>query len=261
MIFMLPFHADEQAFASMSSDERNVLVERHLAFRAELAANAQVIDGRELYPAHTAVTTRPLPDAPTSPSPPVAGPSEVFTGYHLIECADEATAVALAEHYPMPEGFGYIEVRQVVSSWDYTPSQETVADAAAIWERYIDLDSWPRWQQGVRAAELNGPFQSGAVGALTRVDGRQVPWRITEVNEGMSFCSETELVSGAMLRTEYVLETLRGGGTKIIHRADVPEAVGREFGAGLYDELRHSVAALVADVEAELSEPGRVGRV
>lgn len=256
MIFILTFYADEQALASLSEVDFNALIERHTAFREEVAARADVIDSRALQPSQTAVTVCPAGDGWSTQPGPAADLAQNFTGFYLVDCADQDAAIELAKLYPMPDGFGCIEVRPVLADWDYAPSQQTAAPSAAVWRKYVDLDSWPRWWHGVTAVELDRPFQSGASGSLSRADGVPVPVRIVDVRDGIGFTTEIDLAPGATLRQDHVLEELPDGRTRVVHRATVPrallDALGMDFGPELYDGMRQSVAALVADVEAEV---------
>lgn len=255
MIFMLAFYADEQALARLSIEEYNALVDRHVAFREEAIARADVLESRAMQPSGAAVTVRPTGDGWSTRPGPAVDLAEGFTGYYLIDCASQEAAVALAQHYPMPEGLGCIEVRPVLADWDYAPSQETTAAPTVVWSRYVDVKGWPRWRHGVRAVDVDGSFRAGASGTFTRDDGRRIPWRIVAVQEGVSFVTETELAPSATLREEHVVQALPGGGTRIVQRANVSrslvDALGTEFGPWLYEGLQKSVAALAADVEAE----------
>lgn len=263
MIFMILFYANEQALAALPQDERNQLVERHTAFREELAARAHVIDNRGLQPSLTAVTVRPVNGRATVRPGPAVPSAEALAGTYLVECADQDAAIDLARRYPMPDGLGCIEIRPVMAAWDYAPSVETDAPPEAVWRRYADLAGWPAWRHDVAAVTLDRPLEAGANGWLTPADGDPVPFRITAATPHVSFTSETELSPGATVRVEHCLEELPGGGTRIVHRATVPRAVldafGMEFGPVLYDGMRRSVEALAASVAGERAATAAAG--
>lgn len=263
MIFMIMFYANELALASLPREQRNQLVERHTAYRQQLAAHATVVDNRGLQPSHTSVTVRTVDGEAIVRSGPAADGAEALAGFYLVDCADQDAAVALAKMYPMPDGLGCIEVRPVMATWDYAPSTETAAPPAAVWRRYADLAGWPTWKHGVEAVTLDRPLAVGASGWLTPAGGQAVPFRIVSATRGVGYVSETDLVPGGTLRMEHALEELPDGGTRIVHRATVPRALldafGMEFGPVLYEGMRRSVAALAAAVESE--SPAAAGGV
>jgi hypothetical protein len=259
MIFMFLFYSDERVIAAMSREERNGLVERHTAYNHEvLEKRATVLATRGLQPTHTAHTVRPRNGQITVRPGPFASTSESLAGFYLVDCRDLDEALELARTYPMPEGAGCIEVRPVMTEWDYAPSVVTPASPETVWRVYADLAGWPSWYTGVTNATLDGPLKDGASGRITLADQPvSVPFRIVSATENQGFVSETELAPGAVVRTEHTLEPLREGGTRVVHRANVPRAVldafGLEYGPLLYSRMRQSVQALAAIVERDAS--------
>lgn len=90
------------------------IVTEHLTYERDvLRANATVVVGQALQPAVAAQTIR-FGDSPTVTPGPFAVTDEALGGFYLIECRDLDEAVELAKQYPMPPGFGCIEVRPVI---------------------------------------------------------------------------------------------------------------------------------------------------
>jgi uncharacterized protein YndB with AHSA1/START domain len=252
MIFTFLFYSDERAIASMTRDERNGLVERHVHYNHEvLEKRATVLATRGLDPSHTAWTVRPGSVTPG----PFAQTAEALAGFYLVDCRDLAEALELAQLYPMPEGLGCVEVRPVMTAWDYAPSIDVAAPPAAVWARYADVATWPRWKHEVAAVRLDGPFATGTTGELTPDTRPAMPFRLASVDAGTGYVSETEVVPGGVLRLEHTLEPLAGGGTRVVHRATVPraalDAFGLEFSPALYAGMQASLEALKKLTEGE----------
>ncbi|HEX6077296.1 MAG TPA: YciI family protein [Micromonosporaceae bacterium] len=259
MIFMFLFYSDERVLAAMSREERNGLVERHTAYNHEvLEKRVTVLATRGLQPTHTAYTVRPRNGQTTVRPGPFASTSESLAGFYLVDCRDLDEALELARTYPMPEGAGCIEVRPVMTEWDYGPTAVTTASPELVWRVYADLAGWPSWQAGVTGVTLDGPLKGGASGRIKLADQSEpVPFRIVSATENQGFVSEIEFTPGVMMRTEHLLESPRDGGTRVVHRANVPRAVldafGLEYGPLLYSRMRESVKALTAVAERALS--------
>lgn len=251
MIFMFLFYSDERAIASMNRDERNGLVERHVHYNHEvLEKRATVLATRGLDPSHTAWTVRPGSVRPG----PFAATDEALAGFYLIDCRDLEEALELAQLYPMPEGLGCVEVRPVMTAWDYAPSIDIAAPPAAVWARYTDTASWPTWKHQVSRVELDGPFAAGTTGRLTPDDRPAMPFRLSRVEPGAGYTSETEVVPGGILTIEHALEAIDSG-TRVTHRATVPraalDAFGLQFSPALYAGMHTSLQALKKLTEAD----------
>jgi len=257
MIFMFLFYSDERAIAAMSREERNGLVERHTEYNHEvLEKQATVLATRGLQPTHTAYTVRPRNGEITVRPGPFASTTESLAGFYLVECEDLDQALELARVYPMPEGAGCIEIRPVMTEWDYAPSADTPAPPEVVWRYYADLASWPTWRSEVTEVALDGPLKGGANGWIKLTDQPEpVPFRIVSAIENQQFLSETEYAPGAVVRDEYLLEPMRDGGTRVVRRASVPRAVldafGLKYGPLLYSRMRESVRALADTTGAE----------
>nr|ANY57977.1 hypothetical protein [uncultured bacterium] len=252
MIFTFLFYSDERAIASMNREDRNGLVERHVHYNHEvLEKRATVLATRGLDPSHTAWTVRPGSVTPG----PFAVTAEALAGFYLIDCRDLEEALELAKLYPMPEGLGCVEVRPVMTAWDYAPSVDIAAPPEAVWARCVDTGSWPVWKHEVSRVELDGPFATGTTGRLTPATRPAMPFRLAHVEPGVGYISETEVVPGGILKLEHTLEAVDGG-TRVTHRATVPraalDAFGLEFSPALYAGMHASLTALKKLTEGDV---------
>jgi hypothetical protein len=227
MIFAFFFYTDETAFLALSRDEMNVIVDAHYHYNHEvLEKRATVLATRGLQPSRTAVTVQP---GGVTQGPAVTAEMSV-NGLYLVECADLDAAVELARAYPMKAGLGRIEIRPVMTDWDYAPSADSPAAAESVWRLYRDPTTWASWQHGVEQATLDGP---------------SVRYRIVEARENAGYTSETELAPDVVLRERHELSPLPGGGTRITHGVTMPRAALDAFGmhfsgdynAGMRDTL------------------------
>lgn len=261
MIVMFLFYNDERAMAAMTQQQRNDLVDRHIAFNTEiLPRRASVLMNRALEPTSAAVTVRPVGCERIVTDGPFADVGEVFSGFYLIECADMIQAVELAKEYPMPEGYGCIEVRPALQVWDYAPSLVMPVAASTVYQLYADVASWPRWKAGVDQVELDRPFGGGASGVLTPAGRDPMPFRIVSATPDQGYVSETELPGGVVLRLEHELAPASGGGTVVTHRVLIPRAAldtfGIEFSPAFNAGIRVTLQALsAAAVATESAHP------
>lgn len=84
------------------------------------------------------------------------------------------------------------------------------APASRAWDLLVDLDRWPEWGPSVRAATLDGGgrrLTAGASGQVTPVVGPSLPFRVTELDEGVRW---TWAVGGAAATSHEVED--RGDG-------------------------------------------------
>jgi hypothetical protein len=113
LLFYSPAYTGTHAPADPSTFQQ--IIANHLAYERDvLRTNATVVVGQALVPASEARSVHFGADgASTEKGPAVQAPT-ALGGFYLIECADLAAAEELAARYPMPPGFGTIEVRPVI---------------------------------------------------------------------------------------------------------------------------------------------------
>lgn len=252
MIVVFLFFSNEKALSGLSEEGRNGLVERHVSFNHEvLQPSATVLTTRGLQPTTTAITVRPANGELGVSNGPHAETDEALMGFYLVEVASMAEAIELARAYPMPEGLGCIEVRPVMTSWQFAPSVECDASPATIWSVYADVDSWPAWKTDIREATLDGDLATGTHGWLTSTDGTRMRMSVTDAVPERSYTSETEVAPGAYLHLEHELTALENGRSRVTHRLTLPRAaldqLGMEFSPRFNAGMQESLARLSAE--------------
>lgn len=102
-------------------------------------------------------------------------------------------------------------------SWSTTSTLEASGiTAGEVWEHaYADARAWPRWNDALASAELEGPF---AVGSRARVrfrSGLRLRFTLVEVDLGRLFTDESRL-PGARMGHRHALEP-SGDGVRLVN--------------------------------------------
>ena len=133
--------------------------------------------------------------------------------------------------------------------WEYEHAVETTAPAEALWQRWADVPSWPSWNAGVAAIEIDGPFAPGTMFTMTPPDGDPVRLQLTAVVPGAAFIDEMD-AGEFVVRTFHRLETLGAGRTRVVYRTEISgpaaDAVGPELGPAITADFPDVLEALVA---------------
>lgn len=259
MIVALLFYNDEDAFAGLTQQERNALVERHVAFNQDvLQRRALMMVNRALQPSSTGRMI--LSEGGDLPKRMAEWP---LSGFYLIDCTDLDEAEELAGQYPMPPGLGYLEVRPALAEWDYAPSVDLDATTPEdVWERHTDLAGWPGWMTWVTACELHGELRVGAtaevdvagVGRIGLVVERLEPPTVASFS--LRFPGAEEVLSLELSSLAQPRQT-----TRVMHRAEVPrgllDTVGTPFSAHLNQGLRDSLRQLAAELRGLTQDDSR----
>lgn len=125
---------------------------------------------------------------------------------------------------------------------------DTTASTDAVWPLYADVSAWLRWDHGLVAVELDGPFAEGVGGRITPVGLDTLPFTLTWVERGRGFADETPAM-GHLLRFHHALEPLPGGGTQITHRIEIEGPAAEEMGPKVVGDTPEAMAALAALAE------------
>ena len=103
---------------------------------------------------------------------------------------------------------------------DWEHSADSKAPAAAVWERYTDVENWSEWSpKGVERSSLDGEFEVGTGGMSKAPHLPQGKFELIAVEPEQRFASKSKL-PGATLVFEHILEP-RDGGTRITHRVNL----------------------------------------
>jgi hypothetical protein len=125
--------------------------------------------------------------------------------------------------------------------FEYEHSVETVADAAAVWALWSDVERWTEWDTSVQKVTLEGEFAVGSAGTMYIEGLPPLDFTLTEVEAGVGFTDETT-IPGGIVRFAHRVEDL-GGRLRVTHRVEV-EGPG-EMGPGIVEDVPEAMAALV----------------
>lgn len=122
-----------------------------------------------------------------------------------------------------------------------------------IFAIYADVANWHQWDPDTKAASIEGPFQTGAVGRLTPTRGNTVPMRLTSVAPDRSFTVESKIPLFCMV-FEHELHPSKTG-TVVIHRVTFSGALAFLLGRVLSRQLNQGLPVTLARLKA-LAESG-----
>lgn len=91
-----------------------------------------------------------------------------------------------------------VQVLAQQSNTHFSHTVETRASSETIWRIWTDIPNWNIWDDGLKTAELNGPFATGATGRLVPDKGPKTRFSVTEVVPGQSYTFRTALPLGAI---------------------------------------------------------------
>lgn len=105
--------------------------------------------------------------------------------------------------------------------WTTSATAHTAASTSSVWDAYLDVLNWPRWDAGLTGYQLDGPFAAGTSGAVQPVGGPAFPFTLVLVEEGRRFDDSTPLGPGTVLIGRHELTPLPDGGTQITHTVEI----------------------------------------
>jgi hypothetical protein len=139
-----------------------------------------------------------------------------------------------------------------------TAAITTDVSAAAFFERWADMATWPEWNLDTDWVRLDGPFRTGATGVLKPKGGPKTRFVVESLVPGREFV-DVSLLAGARLTFHHVIDTAPDGRNTVSVRVtlDGPLAffwnlmLGKDIAAGLAGDLaRLETAARTAGVAA-----------
>ena len=80
--------------------------------------------------------------------------------------------------------------------WEYEHRVETNAPAATVWQHWSDMASWPTWNAGIAALQVDGPFAPGTTFTMTP---RMAVSALVQYNS-----ADGSLTSNLRFRWEYI---------------------------------------------------------
>lgn len=112
MEYLALIHADEEAWAALSDDERSAAYADYAAVSRDARAAGVLVAGDELMPTASATTVRVRDAQVLVTDGPYAEVKEALGGYYLFECATLDEALGWAARIPAA-AYGAVEVRPV----------------------------------------------------------------------------------------------------------------------------------------------------
>jgi hypothetical protein len=112
--YLLGIYSDEKAWGTFSQEDVAQAMKAWNAYTEETKASGAFIAGEGLAPTATAKTVSMRGEKKATTDGPYAETKEQFGGFYLLECKDEAEAIAWAEKIVDLQGHGAVEVRPVM---------------------------------------------------------------------------------------------------------------------------------------------------
>jgi hypothetical protein len=96
--------------------------------------------------------------------------------------------------------------------WEATGKLTGEAAPGAIWQRaYVDARAWPRWNDEIASARLDGPLALGATARVVFATGLRLRFRVVEFTDGWLFTDEARLIGARMGHRHLIEDDGRGG--------------------------------------------------
>ncbi|MFC4535721.1 SRPBCC family protein [Sphaerisporangium dianthi] len=132
--------------------------------------------------------------------------------------------------------------------WSFEHSIDAAVTPAAVWSRYIDVDTWPAWNAGMEKVQLNGPFHAGGTGEVTMTGDARAPFTLTEVAVDEGFTIEVRVGPGVVTRSRCRIAALPEHGCRITHSVELDGPGGDEMGAAAGPILSGNITRGVDEV-------------
>ena len=131
----------------------------------------------------------------------------------------------------------------------------TVAPPNAVWAIWTDVAGWGRWDKGLKSANLDGPFVTGARGTLTPLSGPNARFVVREVRQGVSYRFTTALPLASLSVTRTILSSGQNAPTVFRHDVRFDGLLGgfwaKRYGPGFRAALPPTMAAITTLAQAE----------
>lgn len=99
--------------------------------------------------------------------------------------------------------------------WETTSTREGAVAPADVWQKaYAYATAWPRWNDELKSAELDGPLRLGATAKIAFKTGLRLRFRVVEFEQGRLFTDEARL-PGARMGHRHLVEPAADGGSRL----------------------------------------------
>ncbi len=141
--------------------------------------------------------------------------------------------------------------------WKYGYTLETVAEPEKLWKLYSDVNSWPKWDRGIKDVTLEGTFSTGTHGKIKPSNQDWLEFTLTKVEPLMGFSDRTEIPgTDSTICFDHTITSLPSGKTRIRHEVIITgensELIGKEIGPSLVSgipEAMENIASLALATE------------
>lgn len=134
------------------------------------------------------------------------------------------------------------------STWHIDHSIETPLAPERIWPLFADVASWKRWNPGVEASALEGPFAAGTWFSMKPTGQETLRSRLIAVRDGESFVDQTR-VDDLVVTVTHRIERLPAGPTRITYSVEAVGPAAGEVGPMIAADFPEVLAALVTHAE------------
>ncbi len=133
--------------------------------------------------------------------------------------------------------------------------REAAVEPAAVWRRaYADAEAWPRWNEELRSARLEGPLGPGAEARIAFRTGLRLRFRVVEFEDGRLFTDEARL-PGARMGHRHLVEPA-GAGSRLTNTIYIEGPLAGAWRRILGPRAARSLPGAQAAVAELAAEPG-----
>ena len=127
--------------------------------------------------------------------------------------------------------------------WTHEHSIETAATPARVWKFLADVAQWKKWNAGIEAIEIHGPFAAGTRFTMKPPGQDAFISTLVEVRRNESFVDET-IVEGVRVLVNHSLIPLPSGRTRIVYGTEITGPGAETFGPMVTSDFPDVLAAL-----------------
>lgn len=104
--------------------------------------------------------------------------------------------------------------------WSISAEALAKAQPSDVWSIWIDVSSWPKWDQELEWSSLNGPFQVGTEGQLKPKGWPPSKFHLISVEENKAHGDKTVMPMTEIIFNHSVA-TLGNGQVRVVHHVEV----------------------------------------
>ncbi|WP_431026713.1 hypothetical protein [Lysinibacillus sp. LZ02] len=137
--------------------------------------------------------------------------------------------------------------------WEYQNSVVTTVSPRSIWNLYLNVAEWTKWDKSISDAKLDGSFENGTTGYLTPIGQEPLYFSLKEVKENKYFSNVTYIKqAGIQINFYHLLETEENK-TKVTHGVIISgqnaEILGKQIGPAITMGIPEAMSNLVSLAE------------